>query len=1005
MNKSAAAMLALAPLALAFAPVEILGAPTTVTINAEEVTAPSIAVAPDGQILIVGMLGHLFELPVSGGRTRQLTFGPSYDSDPAISPDGQRIAFVSNRDGSGSNIFVLDRASKRVSQITHDIESSRPAWSRDGRTIAYARHVARQDHPLELLPGFADTGLRELRTVSLDDDSSVTIGGSQAIETVFYLQDGRLAWSVRELGPGGMMGPRVQRSRIEARQADGSTIALAAAPGDIGHVALGPKGDGVYYSASGAIQWLGLAADSTPIAGPRVQENGGRVALSADGQTLYFGDAGQLWRAPIAAGEPQRIAFNASIELQVQPQVKSVARFPAPGDAAPMRPVFAPTLAPDNKHLVIMAGGFLWEQPLAGGPAVRLFERNAFMRQPAYSPDGRMLAYVASENGKRTLEVYDFASKQTKTLFSVGGAEWPLFPSWSADSKQLVFQHSRSLGQPVPIIVINLDDGTQHEVTKAVGSWQARPHFSSDGQLIYFTSRPNKIAALYRVALAPDAKPEAVTDFARHVHEGLVSPDGKWFAQRRNSEIWIAPMTAAKMADAQLRRFSILGGRSFSFAPDSAAIVYSANAKVYRQPLTGGRSTEMAVRINVGPTQPASLLMSRVHVLDLAAGRFTDEQSMLIEEGRIRWIGSEAGRPVPSNVVRLDGGGRYAIPGLFDVHVHSAWFDQQTNEDAFIAFGVTSVRDTGSALGLMTALDDRSNLTALPAPRFFYSGEIMEGTMPLWGDAFYTIGSEQEARAEVRNLKAAGADFVKIYPSLPWNLQGVVSDEAHRVGLPIVGHGLALEEIVRRTLWGSTSIEHSQAVTRVYKDVHNMLAATHTPADLTLSVGGGDLMAASDPKWRTNWRVLAYVPEEARRGRAAAVDQPRGELLEKSKDRLERIAKAHARGVAMPAGTDSLMGGVYFGLALHWEIAQFVDAGVPAIDVLRMATQGGADLVGASKDLGSLGPGKLGDVVLLDSNPLENIRNTQDIWQVIKNGRVYDPTQLRPGIERPQESP
>lgn len=149
--------------------------------------------------------------------------------------------------------------------------------------------------------------------------------------------------------------------------------------------------------------------------------------------------------------------------------------------------------------------------------------------------------------------------------------------------------------------------------------------------------------------------------------------------------------------------------------------------------------------------------------------------------------------------------------------------------------------------------------------------------------------------------------------------------------------------------------------------------------------------------------MLAYVPEESRRARGTA-NQTRAELLEKSKDRLDRIAKAHARGVTMPTGTDSLMGGVYFGLSLHWEIAQFVDAGIPAIDVLRMATQGGADLVGASGDLGSLTPGKLGDIVLLDSNPLENIRNTQDIWQVIKGGQVYDPAKLRPGIQAPRES-
>ena len=1001
MNKIATTLAVFACLSPIGATAAATSAPASVTIKTDEVTTPAIAVSPDGATLVFGLLGHLFELPVSGGQATQLTFGPSYDSDPAISPDGRQVAFVSNRDGSGSNIFVLDRANKRVSQVTREVEATRPAWSPDGKTIAYARDLSREDHPYEQIPGFGDTGLRALRTVSVAAGTSAAVGPPEAIETVFYLPDGRLAVSVRELGPGGMMGPRVNKSKIEVHAPNGTESVLATASGEMGRVTLAPKGDAVYYVAAGAIQRLTFGADSAPVAGAHVQENGNRVAISADGQTLYFGDAAHLWRAPADAGQPRRIEFTAAVTMQMQPQVKAVARFPAPThNAAAMRPVLAPTLAPDGQHLVVMAGGFLWEQALsAQAPAaVKLLESNAFIRYPVYSPDGRQLIYAASENGKRRLDVYDLASKQTRTLFTVGGAEWPLFPSWSPDSRQVVFQHALRLGVPSPIVVINVSDGTQVEVAKSVGSWLARPSFASDGRSIYFTSRPNKIAALYQVANTAGAQPEKVTDFTRHVHETLVSPDGKWLAQRRNSEVWVTPMSAGVMTDKSLRRLSAVGGRAFAFTADSHDVVYSANGKVFRQPLAGGQAQELPVHITAHTPQAAPLLVSNVHVLDLTAGRFSEPQSLFIEDGRIRWIGSEQGRSLPPNVVRLDGKGRYAIPGLFDVHVHSAWYDQQTNEDAFIAFGVTSVRDTGSALDLMTALNDRSNLTALPAPRYFYSGEIFEGEMPLWGDVFYTIANEQEARAEVRYIKANGASFVKIYPSLPWKLQAVVSDEAHRVGLPIVGHGLSLEETVRRVVWGTTSIEHSY-IARAHQDVLKMLAATHVVADPTLAVGGSDLMMASDPDWLNNWRVQEYVPAESRAPRGGGPPsvggQTREQLLVKQKDRLDGIDNAFKEGVKLTAGTDSLMYGVYFGLSLHWEIAQFVDAGLTSAQALRMATQGAADLVGASQDLGSLTPGKLADVVLLNSSPLENIRNTQDIAQVIKGGRLYDPARLR----------
>ena len=119
---------------------------------------------------------------------------------------------------------------------------------------------------------------------------------------------------------------------------------------------------------------------------------------------------------------------------------------------------------------------------------------------------------------------------------------------------------------------------------------------------------------------------------------------------------------------------------------------------------------------------------------------------------------------------------------------------------------------------------------------------------------------------------------------------------------------------------------------------------------------------------------------------------------------LERDEDRGAKKRWIPPAPDfgwermGLMGGVFFGLSLHWEIAQFADAGAPAIDVLRMATLGGATLVGAEAELGSLAPGKLADIVLLDANPLEHVRHTQRIWQVIKGGRVYDPARMRPGI-------
>jgi Tol biopolymer transport system component len=142
----------LASLSLPSAPLAAQAAPDptagrqTIEFETTEVTSPDVALSPNGEWLVFTMLGHLFRLPVEGGDAEQLTFGPYHDLDPAISPDGTRVAFGSNRDGSDGNIYVLNLADGQLSQVTHDSLAGRPAWAPDGNTIAYLRLRTRSYH-------------------------------------------------------------------------------------------------------------------------------------------------------------------------------------------------------------------------------------------------------------------------------------------------------------------------------------------------------------------------------------------------------------------------------------------------------------------------------------------------------------------------------------------------------------------------------------------------------------------------------------------------------------------------------------------------------------------------------------------------------------------------------------------------------------------------------------------------------------------------------------------
>ena len=168
------------------------------------------------------------------------------------------------------------------------------------------------------------------------------------------------------------------------------------------------------------------------------------------------------------------------------------------------------------------------------------------------------------------------------------------------------------------------------------------------------------------------------------------------------------------------------------------------------------------------------------------------------------------------------------------MHVHGDEADQA----AFVAYGVTSVRDMGGSLGWLSALADRGEATSEPFPRIFFSGELFEGAQSAYGDLYLLIHDEEEARAYVRRWKQWGAPFIKVYYSLPWPLQRVLEEEARRLGLPVVGHGTSAEEITKGVTLGYATLEHSNLTNRLYDDVLQMLGAAGTRWVPTLALMG-----------------------------------------------------------------------------------------------------------------------------------------------------------------------
>ena len=975
----------------------------TIEFETTEVTAADVAVSPEGQWLIFTILGHLFQLPVEGGDAEQLTFGPYYDSEPVFSPDGSRIAFVSDRDGSEGNVFVLDLASGQITQASHESSVGRPTWTPDGQAIVYLRFTreARDSYRRGSVLGPIPSVVR--RVVLRSGEAETLSTPPRRFRSVFYLPDGRLAWTVveRERGAAAIPWGRRQSprgiTRIEVMSPEGTVSTLRTVAGYADPVSASPTGEGLYFRRS-PLTWdvwlpdpdnlifvpLPDGADRRIAELARLRGWNPRFAVGPNDESLYVGSAGQLWKIELPSGTRVRIPFSARVTLEIQdpmPPVKPA--LPLVARAAPPRTILQPRLSPDGRRLVFGAAGDLWQQPLDGGPAQRLLDGTGLKREPAFSPDGRKLAFVQVEYGKgqvSEVRVFDFGTRQAHTV----GSGWG--PTWSPDGERLVF-----VDESDRLVVVHLSDGRTEELLTETGFgeiWSVQ--FSPDGQSLYFLANGT---TLYCLPLGGNGTPEPVTQLPQ-LWRAVVSPDGKQVALQRNlMTIWVASLGAEPVREQHLRQFSTEGGYSFAFSPDGSALIYASGNRVWRHPLTGGERQEIPIRLELPRSTPPPLLLRRVRVLDFAAGGFGGETSVFIEEGRIRWIGSELGRQLPRQIITVDAAGRFAIPGLFDMHVHAA----EVNQAAFLAYGVTSVRNMGGPLRRLNELVDRGEVTDDPIPRYFHSGDTFQGR--IYGRG--RIATEDEARTYVHRWKRRGVHFIKVYNTLSWPLQRAVAEEARRQKLPVVGHGTNVQEITRSVTLGYAVLEHMSEGDRVYDDVLQLLAAAGTRWDPTLTIVGSVLLLRQEPERVADPKLRAFTSEPCIRAvqTARVLEAMDTEVLRGFWVKLlTSIRAAHRRGIKLQAGTD-VRGGEWLcfdGLLLHWELEFFVQAGIPPLEVLRIATQEAAAAVGAGDDLGTLEVGKLADIVLLDANPLDDIKNTQTIWRVIKGGWVFDPEKLRP---------
>jgi imidazolonepropionase-like amidohydrolase len=452
------------------------------------------------------------------------------------------------------------------------------------------------------------------------------------------------------------------------------------------------------------------------------------------------------------------------------------------------------------------------------------------------------------------------------------------------------------------------------------------------------------------------------------------------------------------------------------------------------------------------PQDSTQFAFTHVTVTDVASGRSIADRTVVVRGSRILAVAN--GSAVPSAGTRIvDGRGKFLIPGLWDMHAHAVR-DTPNTLPLFVANGITGVRDMGDDLDSTMAAAARDRRGPRASPRFVLAGAIIDGAPTVYPDASVTARTPAEGRHWVDSMAKRGVDFIKAYEMLRPEVAAAIVDEARMHHLGVVGHVPLTMNAGAVSDLGYRSIEHLRNVDVACSSVADSLIAAATDqvraGERDGRPGGAvrgaifdaravRLLATFDPvrcdsllrRFRRNntWQVptfvvgdffftrsdttqrlrtiLRFLPPSTRadwikasRGLDTAQAQlavqlggtpALADLLVRSRARYHMIFRRMlALGVPVLAGTDFGNPWITPGFSLHDELALFVQDGMSPLDALRSATLSPAQFLGATDSLGTVAPGKLADLVLLDADPLLDIDNTRRIRAVVTNGRLFD---------------
>jgi Tol biopolymer transport system component len=969
--------------------------PDTLQLTFTEGTNFAVAVSPQGTRLVMDLQGTLWLLPAEGGEARPLTDGLGDDRLPDWSPDGKRIAFQSFRRGSW-DIWVLGEDGAGLVALTSGREDDRePVWSPDGKRMAFSSDRS-GNYDLWLLD--VSTGETTALTRDPADDFMPA-----------WSPDGRALVFLSRRGEGG--GLELWRTRLADRKEE----RLAALSGQAASPGFSPDGSRLVFTllsersfslltwrfpeahTSDLVSIPAAGGDPTPLtAGQDVFPF--RPSWSRQGELFYTAD-GKIRALAPQTGESRVLPFSATVGLNRPAYPRRKVKFSPAEGVLPARGIVRPVLSPDGSRIAFAALGDLWVAEV-DSDELRPLTRDFFLEaDPCWSPDGTEIVFASDRAGTMDLWIVRADASldgQARQLTRGKGAE--AGPAWSPDGRQIAF-----LDEEANVHVVEAAGGEPRLLRKTVGG-AGIPSWSSDSEHLAIAVRKshserfregdNRMVVLSARDGSEVALEEPASSFGTRDGDGPVwSPDGRSLAFAMDGGLWILPVTPSGIGAGSARQVVDEPVDFPSWSGDSRSLLFVASDKLKMVDVETGAVREVSARPGYRlPSESGRLVVKGVRLIDGTGAPARENVDIWIEASRIKRI-EPTGDTHPADARVIEASGKTVIPGLIEMHAHlslPAWGSRHGR--IFLSYGVTSVRIP--AMSVQRILEEREAIQAgsRVGPRIFPTGYILDGDRIYYSGSL-ALDTEEELRRELGRAFRLDYDLLKTYVRLPDALQKTAIEEAHRQGVFVTSH-----ELYPAVALGVDGIEHLRGTSRrgfspkltelrrSYRDVVDLVSRSGVYFTPTLAIQGGFRLAlAREPKLLDDPRLASLFPawalEASRRAPGGEVSE-REEVVRPLFATVSAIARDGGRIVA---GTDSPI--MPYGLGLILEIELYSEAGMGPLGAIRSATQVAAEALGAADDLGTLEPGKLADLVVLNGNPLEDIRNLRLTDRVIVGGR------------------